>query len=85
VITLGEPSVHAGSPRDGVSSMLYVYVADVDGHCTRALAEGARIVLALEDRAWGDRSYQAADPEGHQWVFAQHVRDVTVDEEHLAH
>ena len=83
VITLGEPSVHAGSPRQGVSSMLYVYVDDVDGHYAQALAAGATIVLELADRPWGDRTYQSADPEGHQWIFAQHVRDVELDEEHL--
>ena len=79
VITLGEPSVHAGSPAHGVSSMLYVYVDDVDEHLARARAEGASIVLELEDRPWGDRTYQAADPEGHQWTFAQHVDDVELD------
>jgi uncharacterized glyoxalase superfamily protein PhnB len=83
VITLGEPSVHADSPKRGVSSMLYVYVDDVDEHFERARAAGAQIVLELQDRPWGDRTYQAADPEGHQWLFAQHVRDVDVDEEHL--
>jgi uncharacterized glyoxalase superfamily protein PhnB len=79
VITLGEPSVHAGSPANGVSSMLYVYVDDVDAHYTRARDAGATIVLELEDRPWGDRTYQAADPEGHQWTFAEHVRDVELD------
>lgn len=74
VITLGKPSVHGDSPRRGVSSMLYVYVDDVDEHYRRAAAAGAAIVLALEDRPWGDRCYQAADPEGHQWTFARRVR-----------
>jgi len=83
VITLGEPSVHAGSPRQGVSSMLYVYVDDVDGHYAQAQAAGAAVVLELADRPWGDRTYQVADPQGHQWIFAQHVRDVELDEEHL--
>jgi uncharacterized glyoxalase superfamily protein PhnB len=79
VITMGEPSVHAGSPANGVSSMLYVYVDDVEAHLARARDAGATIVLELEDRPWGDRTYQAADPEGHQWTFAEHVRDVELD------
>ena len=83
VITLGEPSVHAGSPRLGSSTLLYVYVDDVDGALQpRARAAGATIVLELDDRPWGDRTYQAADPEGHPWIFAQHVRDVELDAEH---
>lgn len=32
LITLGRPSVHGESPRSGVSSMLYVYVDNVDEH-----------------------------------------------------
>ena len=83
VITVGEPSVHAGSPLLGVSTMLYVYVDDVDAVYRLAVAAGAKIVVPLGDRAWGDRSFQATDPQGHQWVFAQHVEDVEVDEHHL--
>jgi PhnB protein len=81
LITIGEPSVHGDSPRRGVSSMLYVYVDDVDAHYRRARAAGATIEFELEDVPWGDRRYQATDPEGHRWTFAQHVRDV--DELHL--
>ena len=83
VITLGEPSVHAGSPRQGVSSMLYVYVDDLDAVYRRAQPAGAKIVQPLEDRAWGDRSFQTTDPQGHQWAFARHVKDVEADEDHF--
>jgi uncharacterized glyoxalase superfamily protein PhnB len=83
VITLGQPSVHGDSPSRGVSSMLYVYVDAVDAHYRRARAAGATVIVELADREWGDRTYQVRDPEGHQWVFAQHVRDVVLDEEHL--
>ena len=79
ILTLGLPSVHGGSPGQDASTMLYVYVDDVDEHYRRAVAAGASIVLPLEDHAWGDRCYQAADIEGHQWRFAQHVRDVPVE------
>ena len=68
------------SPRRGVSSMLYIYIDDVDQHFARAKAAGAKIVLPLDDRPWGDRNYQAEDPEGHQWTFAQRVRDGALDE-----
>ncbi len=76
VMTVGPPSVHGQSPSGGVSSMLLVYIDDVDAHYERARAEGASIVTPLEELPWGDRRYQASDPEGHQWTFAQHVRDV---------
>jgi uncharacterized glyoxalase superfamily protein PhnB len=76
IVTLGLPSVHGESPSRGVSAMLYVYVDDVDAHYRDAVAAGARIVLQLADQPWGDRRYQAADLEGHQWTFAQHLADV---------
>jgi uncharacterized glyoxalase superfamily protein PhnB len=83
VITLGQPSVHGDSPLRGVSSLLYVYVDDVESHYQRARAAGATVIVELGERPWGDRTYQARDPEGHQWIFAEHVRDVLLDEEHL--
>lgn len=79
MITMGRPSIHADSPADGVSSMLYVYVDDVDAHYARARSAGAKIAIELTDRPWGDRLYQTSDPEGHRWVFAQHLRDVEPD------
>lgn len=79
LITIGTPSIHGGSPRQGVSSLLYVYIDNVDDHYARAKAAGAKIVMPLDDRPWGDRSYQASDPEGHQWTFAQRTRDVPLE------
>jgi uncharacterized glyoxalase superfamily protein PhnB len=79
IITLGLPSVHGESPSRGVSAMMYVYVDDVDAHHRRAVAAGARIVLELADRPWGDRCYQSMDLERHQWTFAQHLADVDED------
>jgi PhnB protein len=73
VVTVGLPSVHGDSPSAGVSSMLYVYVDGVDEHYARARAAGAAIVIALDDAPWGDRRYQATDPQGHQWTFATPV------------
>jgi PhnB protein len=70
LLMLGPPSVHGSSPRRGVSAMIHVYVEDVDRHFQRARAAGAAIVLEPEDQPWGDRRYQATDPEGHHWHFA---------------
>ena len=77
VITLGRPGVHElVRPGEGVSSMLYVYLGDVDEHYARAQSAGAEIVRELATHDFGDRNYQARDPEGHQWIFAQHVSDI---------
>lgn len=58
---------------------LMVYVDDVDTHCERARAAGAKIIdePALHDYGeeyWADRSYGALDPEGHMWWFSQRLR-----------
>lgn len=55
------------------TAMVNVYVADVDAHYRRAKAEGAHIVMELEDMFWGDRRYEALDLEGHRWHFAQRL------------
>ena len=71
------------SPRsmDGANTQsLCVCVDDVDAHCQRARAAGARIVHEpatqdYGDEYWSDRTYMAMDPEGHRWWFMQRVRD----------
>ena len=50
---------------------------DIDAHCERARSAGATILVEPEDQFYGDRVYRCADPEGHHWTFAVHVRDVT--------
>ena len=49
----------------------------IDEHCAHARAAGARIVMEPADQFYGDRTYIAADPEGHHWTFAQPVRQVS--------
>ncbi len=58
---------------------LTIYVDDADAHSATARAAGAIIVdePAIHDYGdgyWVDRSYGAADPEGHLWWFTQRVR-----------
>lgn len=51
---------------DGV----HVYVDDVDAHFATARSSGATILSEPTDSGHG-RSYRAADPEGHRWMFGQ--------------
>ncbi len=58
---------------------MMIYVDDVDAHCERARAAGARIVSEPEvhdygDDYWADRSYGCLDPEGHAWWITQRLR-----------
>ena len=71
-----------GSPRStGVATQgLIIYVDGIDRHYDRAKAAGAKILSEPEDQFWGDRRYEASDPEGHLWSFHEHVRDVPQEE-----
>lgn len=79
---LGAPGGAYQSPaRSGHRhSQVYVYVDDVDAHFAQAKARGAEIVEEPADQFYGDRRYAARDPEGHEWTFATHIRDVTPEE-----
>jgi len=79
----GEPGAPLRSPAsvNGANTQsLMVYVDDVEAHCAQARAAGAKISNELSDHDygeeyWTDRSYGAADPEGHMWWFSQRTRD----------
>jgi uncharacterized glyoxalase superfamily protein PhnB len=51
---------------DGV----HIYVDDLDAHYERAKEAGARILREPQDEPYG-RLYNAADLEGHRWMFMQ--------------
>lgn len=50
-----------------------VYVDDVDAHCRRARAAGARI-LTESEAGPPARRYRAEDLEGHRWMFMERPR-----------
>ena len=77
-IMLGAPGGDFKSPAKSGGSpvLIHLYVDDVDKHHEVAVEAGAKITRELADQPYGDRSYQAEDPEGHVWYFAQHVKDV---------
>jgi uncharacterized glyoxalase superfamily protein PhnB len=82
VVMMGRPGADYRNPRrlGQVTQSLYVYVDDVDKHFRNAREAGARILEEPKDQFYGDRRYGAEDPEGHQWFFAQHVRDVAPED-----
>jgi uncharacterized glyoxalase superfamily protein PhnB len=61
------------SPTDAgaTTTMMMVYVDDVDAHHAHAVAHGTNVLSEPEDMFWGDRRYEALDLEGHRWHFAQ--------------
>jgi uncharacterized glyoxalase superfamily protein PhnB len=82
VVMMGHPGPEYRNPKrlGQTTGFVHVYVADVDAHYRRAKEAGAKIIEAPADQFYGDRRYGAEDPEGHQWYFATHVRDVSPEE-----
>ena len=77
-IMLGQPGGDFKNPAKlgGSAVLIHIYVDDVDAHYESAKAAGAKITDEITTQPYGDRSYAAEDPEGHQWYFAQHIEDV---------
>ena len=84
VVMLGCPAAEPGAPHRRDLPVRHggvmCYVDDVDAHYAGAIAAGATIVSELEDKPYGDRMYTATDPEGHDWFFGTHVRDVALED-----
>lgn len=59
--------------------VMKVYVDDVDRHFAQAKANGAKVIVELQDGFWGGRIYRAADHEGHVWEISQRGRDLAAD------
>jgi uncharacterized glyoxalase superfamily protein PhnB len=60
------------------TQQLCICIDDVDAHCARARAAGAKITCEPTTTDYGadywvDRSYEAEDPEGHRWWFMQRL------------
>jgi uncharacterized glyoxalase superfamily protein PhnB len=66
------------SPLDAglTTVMLNVYVHDIDAHYAAAVAAGATITMEIDDAFFGERRYEATDPEGHRWHFAERFDDI---------
>lgn len=80
VIYLGEPREGFRNPAVvGKTVLMHVIVDDADGHFERAKAAGAEIVAEPKDQSYGYRHYGCADPQGHEWWFAQPIADGAPD------
>jgi len=66
--------------RGGSTVQLYLYVKDVDATFARAIAAGAKLVRAVEDQFYGDRSGSIEDPFGHLWHVSTRKEELTMAE-----
>jgi len=57
-------------------SSILVRVENVDAHCERARAFGARIAGEPKTAEFGERQYSAEDLAGNRWTFSQTISDV---------
>jgi len=82
VVMMGNPGPDYKNPATlgAATQLVYIYVDDVDKHYEVAKSAGAKILREPTDQFYGDRTYGAEDPEGHQWSFSQHVRDVSPED-----
>jgi uncharacterized glyoxalase superfamily protein PhnB len=61
-------------------SSQWLYVADCDAAFKRAIAAGAKEVMAVNDTFWGDRMGHVVDPFGQKWTIATRIKDMTPEE-----
>jgi PhnB protein len=59
---------------------LHLYVEDVDAVVAQAVGAGAKVVRAVQDQFYGDRSGTITDPYGHVWHVATHKEDLSPEE-----
>ena len=59
---------------------ILVRIDDVDAHCRRARAYGARIAGEPHSCEFGERQYSAEDLGGHHWTFSQTIADIDPSE-----
>ena len=76
------PNLPSRAPMPDASSpvVIFVYVADVDATIDRAVANGGRVLVPLQDQFWGDRIAWFIDPAGHVWTVASRIEDTTAEE-----
>jgi PhnB protein len=76
------PEMDSKSPAalQGTPVSIHLYVEDVDEVFERAVREGAKVTMPLENTFWGDRFGALTDPFGHHWSIASHMEDLPPEE-----
>jgi PhnB protein len=77
-----EPDLGVRSPETlgGATTILELYVDDVDDAYRRAIEAGATETFAPHDTFFGDRYGQLRDPFGHVWALATVKEEVTPEQ-----
>jgi PhnB protein len=88
VVMLTEESAKRGAEEwqaapeslGGTSTILELYVDDVDAAFQRAVNAGAKPTLPVTDMFWGDRYGWITDPYGHIWALATAGEELTPEQ-----
>ena len=81
-VRIGDSLVMIGSRPDAppCSTMLYVYVADVDATYATACETGATSIQEPADMPYGDRTAAFSDASGVQWYIAMRKETLSPEE-----
>jgi lactoylglutathione lyase len=60
----------AGSAGNGPRHVFAIIVPDVDAVCAELQAKGVQLINGPDDRDWGMRTANFADPDGYVWEIA---------------
>jgi PhnB protein len=72
-----EMDAHGPSNYGGTPINLHLYVEAVDQVFKKAIQNGAKELMPIEDRFYGDRSGTIEDPYGYKWTLSTHIEDLT--------
>ncbi|MFQ5429714.1 MAG: VOC family protein [Phycisphaerae bacterium] len=70
----------APTSLSGSSSVVHLYVEDVDAVFDRAIQAGGKAIMPVSDTFWGDRYGMLTDPSGHFWSVSTHKEDLTPEQ-----
>lgn len=68
----------------GTGVRITILVDDADQTVARAVAEGARVSMPVQDMFWGARFGKIVDPFGHEWGINQQVKEQSHEETQAA-
>jgi PhnB protein len=74
------PDYLSPESRGGTPVHIYLYVEDADAVQAQAIAAGAKELMPVEDRFYGDRSGGVTDPLGHVWYISTRIEDLSAEE-----
>jgi PhnB protein len=76
------PDIGVRGPQEQIPSSVSIllYVENADALVKQAVASGAKVLMPVGDRFYGDRSAKLLDPFGHVWMIATHKEDVSPEE-----